>query len=416
MQRLHTGAFFHGVRLADNSAQDRNLPATQRKLEKAREDGQVARSRDLGHFAAIAGGVALVLAMAPEVSDWMTRLLASGLRFDAQTIVHPEKMAERLLDQALQMGYILGPLFAAMLALGLGSGVLAGGWNFTMKPLQPTFSKIDPLSGMGRVFSGQQLTATLKACLLAVVLGSVATIYLSMRWTRHAELLAMPLPAALAAGGELLKDGVVLLCGVLAAFALVDVPLQRELLMRRLRMTQEEVKKEFKEQEGNAELKGAQRRRMRVMASRRMMEQVPLADLVVMNPTHYAVALKYDDTQMAAPKVVAKGADLLALRIRDLAREHKVPVLEAPPLARALYAHAELDQEIPARLFGAVAQVLAWVYQLRDAMAHGRMVVGEAPTPEVPADLDPHNKPQPGAAALMPGGKPGTNPNAGAEA
>jgi flagellar biosynthetic protein FlhB len=142
-----------------------------------------------------------------------------------------------------------------------------------------------------------------------------------------------------------------------------------------------------------------------------MMAAVPLADLVVMNPTHYAVALKYEDGKMAAPKVVAKGADLLAMKIRDIAREHKVPVLQAPALARALYAHAEIDQEIPARLFGAVAQVLAWVYQLRDAMAAGRTVKDEAPTPEVPADLDPHNK-------IKPGDKPDNTapPAAGAEA
>ena len=261
----------------------------------------------------------------------------------------------------------------------------------------PDFTKLDPLSGLGRVFSVDQLTTTLKSCLLAVVLGGVGTVYLMARWNRHAEMLAMPLPAALAAGGVLLQDGLLLLCGVLAAFALVDVPLQRQMLMRRLRMSVEEMKKEFKEQEGNAEMKGAMRRRMREMANKRMMAQVPLADLVVMNPTHYAVALKYEDGRMAAPKVVAKGADLLAMKIRDIAREAKVPVLQAPALARALYAHAEIDQEIPARLFGAVAQVLAWVYQLRDAMAAGRTVKEAAPTPEVPADLDPNNQIKPGA-------------------
>jgi flagellar biosynthetic protein FlhB len=171
-------------------------------------------------------------------------------------------------------------------------------------------------------------------------------------------------------------------------------------------MTVEEVKKEYKEQEGNAEVKGFMRRRMRELANKRMMAQVPLADLVVMNPSHYAVALKYDEAKMKAPRVVAKGADLIAMKIRDLAREHKVPVLQAPPLARALYAHAELDQEIPARLFGAVAQVLAWVYQLRDAMASGRFVVGDAPVPEVPADLDPANK-----AASKPDNKSDNEPD-----
>jgi flagellar biosynthetic protein FlhB len=348
--------------------------------------------------------VALLLATAPELSDWMTRLLATGLRFDVAQLSHPDAMLERLLALAMQMSAVLAPLFATMVAVALASGLLSGGWNFTFKPLIPDFTKLNPLSGLGRVFSGQQLITALKACLLALVLGGVGTAYLMLRWNRHAQMLAMPLPAALAAGGVLLQDGLLLLCGVLAVFALVDVPLQRELLMRRLRMSAEEMKREFKEQEGNAEMKGAMRRRMREMANKRMMAAVPMADLVVMNPTHYAVALKYEDGKMAAPKVVAKGADLLAMKIRDIAREANVPVLQAPALARALYAHAEVDQEIPARLFGAVAQVLAWVYQLRDAMAAGRSMKDAAPSPEVPADLDPANTVKPGDAVPPPTG------------
>jgi flagellar biosynthetic protein FlhB len=191
--------------------------------------------------------------------------------------------------------------------------------------------------------------------------------------------------------------GLLLVLVVLALFALVDVPLQRQLLMRRLRMSVEEMKKEYKEVEGNAEVKAKLKLKMREMANRRMLAAVPQADLVVMNPTHFAVALKYDEATMAAPRVVAKGADLLAFKIRDLAREHQVPVLQAPPLARALYTHCELDHEVPARLFTAVAQVLAWVYQVRDAMAvHAS--TPPAPVPEVPDDLDPLNNP-PAAAS-----------------
>ena len=377
-----------------DSAQDRKLPASKRKIDKARSEGQVARSRDLGHFGAITAGVAVLAMLAPELSDWLARLLADGLRFDHALVSRPEAMAERLLALALKMMTVLLPLFGAMLAVALAAGVLSGGWNFTLQALQPNFGKLDPLEGLKRVFSGGQLTDTLKACLLAVLLGGAGAMYLRQQWTRHAELLAMPLPAALAAGGSLLQGGLLLLCGVLAAFALVDVPLQRQMLLRRLRMSAEEMKKEFKEVEGNGEIKARVRARMRELASRRMLAAVPLADLVVMNPSHYAVALKYDETKMGAPRVVAKGADLLAMKIRDLAREAKVPVLQAPPLARALYAHTEVDQEIPARLFSAVAQVLAWVYQLRDAMAAGRTPNTAAPTPEVPADLDPLNSPK----------------------
>ena len=372
-----------------DTAQDRQLPASQRKIEKARAEGQVARSRDLGHFGAIAAVVLVLAALSPQLSGWLGRLLAQGLSFDATLIAHPEAMGQRLALLALQMLAVLLPLFAVMVGVAVGAGVLAGGWNFTLEPLAPNFGKVNPLSGFGNLFSGQQLTQTLKACLLALLLGGVAALYLSRQWLHHAELLSMPLPAALARGAGLVQGGLWLLCGVLAAAALVDVPLQRLMLARRLRMTVQELKQEFKEVEGNVEVKAKIRLRMREMANRRMLAAVPRADLVVMNPTHYAVALKYDERAMAAPRVVAKGADLLALRIRDLAREAKVPVLQAPPLARALYAHSEVDQEIPARLFGAVAQVLAWVYQLRDAMAAGRTLATEPPIPEVPADLDP---------------------------
>ena len=376
-----------------DSAQDRNLPATPRKIEKSRADGQVARSRDLGHLGALGSGVALMAFYAPEFSGATGRLLQSGLRFDAATLNEPGAMVQRLGELGLQMLLLLAPLFAVVMGVAVASGVLAGGWNFTFKALEPKFDKLNPLSGLGRVFSVDQLTDTLKACLLAILMGIVGAVYLGQHWMRHAELLAMPLPAALAAAGELVLGGLLLIGLVLGVFALVDVPLQRQMLLKRLRMSVEEMKKEFKDAEGSAEIKGRMKQRMREMSNRRMFAAVPLADLVVMNPTHYAVALKYDESSMAAPRVVAKGADLLALRIRDLAREHKVPVLESPPLARALYAHTEVDQEIPARLFSAVAQVLAWVYGLRDAMASGRGAAhaAEPPVPEVPADLDPHN-------------------------
>ena len=374
-----------------DSPQDRNLPASQRKIVKARADGQVARSRDLGHLGAVGAGVALLSFFAPGFADATARLLHEGLRFDAALLARPGAMEQRLGELGAQMLLLLAPLFVAVVLVAIASGVLAGGWNFTIKPLLPNFGKLNPLTGIVRVFSGGQLTDTLKACLLALLLGTVGAVYLGQHWMRHADLLGMPLPAALAAGAELILGGLLLIAGVLAVFALVDVPLQRQMLMRRLRMSVEEMKKEHKDTEGNAEIKGRLKARMRELASRRMLAAVPLADLVVMNPTHYAVALKYDENSMAAPRVVAKGADLLALRIRDLARASKVPVLQAPPLARALYTHTEVDHEIPARLFSAVAQVLAWVYQLRDALAAGRTLASDAPVPDIPADLDPLN-------------------------
>jgi len=373
----------------DDSAQDRQLPATQRKIEKARSEGQVARSRDLGHLVVLGGGMALVAALAPEAVAWSRGLLSQGLRFDASSVTTTRAMTEHLSGLATLMLAALLPFGGLMLLATVAAAVLCGGWNFTLKPLQPKFEKINPLTGLTRLLGMQQLGDTLKSCLLAVVLGTVGALFVAAQLPLFMELLAMPLPAALATGGSHMQTGLMLLGGVLLAFALVDVPLQRHLLMRRLRMDVTELKKEMREVEGNAEVKGKMKLRMREMASRRMLAAVPRADLVVMNPTHYAVALRYDETAMGAPRVVAKGADLLALRIRDLAKEAGVPVLQAPPLARALYTHCEVDQEIPARLFAAVAQVLAWVYQLRQAAAAGRSLDTPAPQPVVPADLDP---------------------------
>jgi flagellar biosynthetic protein FlhB len=372
-------------------AQDKQLPATERKIRKAREDGQVARSRDLGHFAALGFGLTTMGAFAPELQAWMTRLTAQALRFDAATLAHPQTMVERLGELVLQMLLLLLPLGLLLAVLALASGLLAGGWNFSMKALKPRFSKLDPLSGIKRMFSVDSMVPTLKACALALILGSVGAAYLWLRRGEYVGLQTLPLPVAMSTGFGLLQVGLVALGLVLGLSALIDVPLQRQLLLRRLRMSVQELRKELKETEGSPEVKGRIKGKMRELAGRRMLAAVPLADLVVMNPSHYAVALKYDPAGGGAPRVVAKGADLLALRIRDLAREHKVPVLQAPPLARALYTHCELEQEIPQRLFAAVAQVLAWVYQLREAVAAGRATDLPAPEVQVPPDMDPHH-------------------------
>jgi flagellar biosynthetic protein FlhB len=374
-----------------DQAQNRTLPATERKIRKARTEGQVARSRDLGHLAALGGGAALLLAFAPRVVGWMGERLQAALRFDAVALASPSSMIEALLHSGTSLMLAVLPLGAALALLSVAAGVASGGWNFTWKALEPKLQKLDPIAGIGRLFSLQSLTQTLKSCLLALVLGGIGALYVHQRLPAIAQLMAMPLPTALAAAGNVLWGGVALLLLALALFALVDVPLQREMLLRRLRMSHEELKKEQKDVEGNVEIKSKIRARMREMANRRMIAAVPGADLVVMNPSHYAVALKYDDKTMAAPRVVAKGKDLIALKIRDAAQGAKVPVLQAPPLARALYAHTEVDQEIPAALFGAVAQVLAWVYQLRAALAAGRPMTAELPELNVPPELDPAN-------------------------
>jgi flagellar biosynthetic protein FlhB len=376
-----------------DSAQDRTLPATARKISKAREQGQVARSRDLGHFAALFAASLALVAVAPQLTGWLQRLLARGLIFDAATVSQPERMADRLAVFGWEMLLFVLPMGLLMMAVGVAASVACGGWNFSWKAMEPKFSKLDPISGIARLFAASQIGMTLKACLLALVLGLIGALFVQANMGRFLHSMAVPLPAALNHAAGTVWAGMLLLLLAVGAFALVDVPLQKFVWLRGLRMSHEEVKKEHKEVEGNAEVKGKQKARMREAANRRMLAAVPSASVVVMNPTHFAVALRYDDGRMAAPLVVAKGADLMAFRIRDAARAAQVPVLEAPPLARALYAHAEVDREIPAALFSAVAQVLAWVFQLRAAMAGKARAPGDLPELQVPPELDPKNQP-----------------------
>ncbi len=379
--------------MADQNAQDKTLPASPRKLRKAREEGQVARSRDLGHFAVIAVGGVLMVALAPRLNGWMQRLLSEGLRFDAASVADPSFMVERLADLSLRLLLLVVPLGLAMAGAAVAACLLIGGWNFSLKPLMPKFGKLNPISGVARLFSKQHLIDAAKGTFLALVLGGIGALYLRSHMDAFGGIIAMPLPAALAQVGDVVLGGLMLLLLALALFAAIDAPLQKYLLANKLKMSHQEAKQEHKETEGNAEVKGRMKARMRELSRNRMLAAVPSADLVVMNPTHYAVALKYDDAKMAAPRVVAKGADLLAMTIRDAARGADVPVLQAPVLARALYAHAEVDREIPAALFGAVAQVLAYVYQLRAAMKGQGAMPGELPVLNVPPELDPHNKP-----------------------
>ena len=377
--------------MADPNAQDRNLPASQRKLDKAREEGQLPRSRDLGHFSALAVGAAALVALAPQVTGLLKEMLAAALQFQRGSVTDPGFMLERLHELTRTLLWIVLPVGALMSVVALASGMALGGWNWTWKPLAPNFGKLNPITGLPRIFAKQQLVDALKASLLALILGTIGALYLKSHLNEFAGALGLALPAAIAQMSQTVLGGMLLLLLALAVFAGIDAPLQKFLHAHKLKMSKQEAKQEHKELEGNAEIKAKIKQRMREMANRRMLAAVPSADLVVMNPTHYAVALKYDDTRMGAPRVVAKGADLLAMTIRDSAKESKVPVLQAPVLARALYAHAEIDREIPAALFAAVAQVLAYVYQLRAALAGRSAMPGDLPELNVPAELDPHH-------------------------
>lgn len=381
--------------MADQDNQDKQLPASERKLKKAREDGQVVRSRDLGHFFVILAAGGVLIALTPWWMDRLQTLFHAGLRFDARTVATPGMMVERLGQWTTMAMMLVVPLGLGIALASTAASVLAGGWMMSFKVVAPKFSKLNPLSGIGRVFSKQQLVDALKASALALVLGVVGGVLLWKNWPDLVHLLAQPLPTALADMGSTFRTVLMTMLLVLACFALIDWPMQRFMFMNRMKMSHQEVKDEFKQMEGNMEVKGRMRQLMREKTRRRMLAAVPEADLVVMNPTHYAVALKYDDATMGAPRVIAKGLDLLAFKIRDTATEHKVPVLEAPPLARALYANCEVDQEVPMALYSAVAQVLAYVYQLKAALAGQAPLPGSMPDLDVPKELDPHE-----AAAL----------------
>jgi flagellar biosynthesis protein FlhB len=371
--------------MAGQDNADRNLPASAKKIRKARQEGNVPRSRDLGHFVAMGLAAALLFTVMPSLTRYAQHLLADGLTFDHSVVADPRLAgahAVGLFTRGFMVVLIVGGLF---MVAGIGSNIAFGGWNLTMKAVAPNFGKLNPIAGLGRLFNFHQLVTVLKACLLAIAVGFAGTMYLKNHFSELGAVLEADLPDGLATVGRTLGAGFLAMLGVLAAWAMVDVFWQKKTYMDKLKMSREEQKQEHKESEGNVEVKAKMKQKMREMARRRMMKAVPAADIVVMNPTHYAVALKYDQEAMGAPRVVAKGTDRLAMRIRDLARDAGVPVLEAPPLARALYTHVEIDGEVPAMLFAAVAQVLAWVYQLRAAPNLNL----RAPDVAVPPELDP---------------------------
>ena len=376
------------------SSQDRDLPATERKLQKARTDGQAARSRDLSHLAILGMGGVSMLVLAPQLLDRIQLEMSHQLLFDATTVRTPTNMLVRLQAMVL-VGLVASALFALLTsAAALISAVGAGGWVWSFKPITPQFNRLNPISGTANLFSKQQMTNVAKMVLMTTILTFVAWKYMGNSIEEMAALVLQPSPVAIRYVANWLAGGMAMLLLVVFLTALIDVPLQLFFFKSRLKMSHQEVKQEHKESDGNPQIKGRQRQRQREIADGASVTAVPKADFVVMNPTHYAVALKYDDT-MSAPQVISKGTDLIAMKIRDLANSHGVPVLQSPMLARALYAHAELDQPIPATLYTAVAQVLAYVYRLKAAMrGEGRMPDAQ-PDPYIPPELDPLNRTTP---------------------
>ena len=376
----------------DQGSQDRNLPASERKKRKAREDGQVSRSQDLSHLAVLSAGAICTLTLAPALFQRLQWNISQQLSFDAASLKDVHLMLDRL-SQGSLIGLAACIVFAtAIAAASVTASVASGGWVQSLKPLMPDLNRINPLSGFANMFSKKKLVTVGKTVLLMVLLFAVAALFLRAGMEPLSTLILQPSASAIQTLAEWLRNGMGLLLLVILLAALIDVPVQKLLHLGDLKMSRHEVKQEGKESDGNPQMKSKMRQRQREMSQKSSVNAVPKADFVVMNPTHFAVAIRYDDKTMGAPQVISKGTDLLAMKIRDIAKSHSIPVLQSPMLARALYANSELNQDIPSALYTAVAQVLAYVYRLRAAMHGQGPMPGDMPTPFVPPELDPLSK------------------------
>ncbi len=375
--------------------QDSDLEKTespsQRRLDQAREEGQVARSRELSTFAVLMAGGAGVWLMGSSLMQNLISLIHEGLKLDTGLAFHSEQLLPRLheLSMATLMAFL--PLLGLLLLVAAFSPLLLNGWLFSLKPLQPNFSKLNPINGIGRMFSTNSLMELVKAVAKALVVGGIGALVIWHNRNGVLELVSEPVTRAIPHLGSLVWGSFAAIMGGMLLIVAVDVPFQLWETNKKLKMTKEEVRQEAKETEGDPQVKARIRSMQREMARRRMMSEIPKADVVVTNPTHYSVALKYSENKMGAPVVVAKGSHLMAAKIKEIAKANNVPILEAPPLARALHKHCDLGQSIPEALYSAVAEVLAYVYQLRRYKQVGGAYPLEPHELPVPKELDPAN-------------------------
>ena len=344
---------------------ERTEEPSQKRLQEARERGQVPRSRELTNFATMIGGSATLVAISGSLGSRMSQMMRHGLSIDPQSLRNSDGMLTSLGDACISAVIALLPVFGSVIALVLLASLLLGGWNFSVQAMAPDFSRLSPLSGIKRLFGLRGASELGKALLKCAVVGGVCAAVVSWIFGDVLSLARMEPRAAISRGAGLMGWSFVWLCASLALVALVDVPLQLFQFKRGLRMTRQELRDEAKESDGRPETKQRIRQMQQQLARRRMMHKIPTADVVIVNPTHFAVALKYDPKQMRAPRVLAKGVDLVAANIRRIAEEHRVPVFESPKLARALYKSTDLNKEIPAGLYVAVAQVLSYIFRVR---------------------------------------------------
>ncbi len=365
----------------DDHSQERTEQPTPKRLREAREKGQIPRSRELNTMAMMLVAAGAFVLMGPTLAAGLLDMLRQGLRLERAAAYEPSVLLQVPVTLAGEALGTLFPFLVLMVVAALIAPLALGGWTFSPQSLAPKLERISPAKGLKRVFSSRGLVEMLKALAKFAVIASVAVGLLWNLSGSFAGLAAEPMRQAMAHMGSLLAWSFLLLAAATVVIPAIDVPFQLWYHARQLRMTRQEVKDELKETEGRPEVRGKIRNLQREFAQRRMMSAVPKADVVVTNPTHFAVALRYDQERMRAPVVVAKGRDLVAGQIRKIALESGVQLLSVPPLARALYHTTEIDREIAPELYVAVAQVLAYVYQLRIVRREG----GSEPAP--PTDL-----------------------------
>jgi len=393
--------------MAEDSDAERTEPASEKRLRQAREDGDIPRSREVATFTVLMTAGAGLWMMGGGIVNTLSTTLQRGLSLDREQIYNPNALIERIGADIAGVLLACLPLAGAVMLMMLASPLLIGGWNFSAKAFMPNFGKLNPMRGLGNMVSTNALIELLKAVAKTLLVGAVAWFVVLSQKDAVIGLVAEPFSAAAPHLGGLIAKAFLTMVGALGAIAILDGPYQMWHHADKLKMTRQEVIQESKESDGNPQIKGKIRQLQREMARKRMMANVPTADVVVTNPTHFAVALKYGEGQRGAPRVVAKGTDEVAAKIRELAKEHKVAMLEAPALARALYKHTDIDDEIPEALYSAVAEVLAYVYQLR---AYSKGTLDQYPDRpqrlQVPPEMDPFNP-----ASQQAGNRPGSRPH-----
>jgi flagellar biosynthetic protein FlhB len=376
--------------MAEESESEKTEPASQKRLEQAREEGDVPRSREVATFTVLmTAGAGLWVTGGGLVRD-LSSAMVSGLALTPEQIYNPDVLLTRV---GIDIGRVMLaclPLGLAVMFVALASPMLVGGWLFSGKAIGPNFMKLNPISGLSNMVSTNALVELVKAIAKTIVVGFVAYLVIMRQREAVLQLIMEPANMGMVHLVEMLAMSFLFIVGSLGFIAAIDAPYQLWHYANKLKMTRQELIQESKESDGNPQIKGKIRQMQREMARRRMMADVPTADVVVTNPTHYAVALKYAEGSRGAPKVVAKGTDEVAAKIRELAKEHKVTILEAPPLARALFKHSDIGDEIPERLYAAVAEVLAYVYQLR-MFKPGLRYPDRPAKLDVPDDMDPHH-------------------------